>query len=72
MATLNKISNDRSQAEWLTPASAAKYLDSTPKALESWRRHGTGPAFSRVGRIVRYRKADIDQWLTNARREAKR
>ena len=31
-----------------------------PRTLERWRAEGRGPQFVRIGRHVRYRKADID------------
>lgn len=31
-----------------------------PRTLERWRAEGRGPRFVRIGRHVRYRKADID------------
>ncbi|WBU54162.1 AlpA family transcriptional regulator [Paracoccus sp. SCSIO 75233] len=50
--------------EWQCPRTAAKYLDSTPDTLADWRFKGKGPTFKRVGkRMVRYRKADLDDWM---------
>lgn len=31
--------------------------------LEKWRQEGRGPAFIKIGRLVRYRQSDIDSWL---------
>lgn len=33
------------------------------KTLERWRREGSGPAFVRAGRQIRYRTEDIEEWL---------
>ena len=44
-------------------APIATVIDSTPKTLEAWRAVGRGPKFIRVGRAIRYRKADVEAWL---------
>jgi hypothetical protein len=36
----------------------------TPKTLEAWRSVGRGPAWVRVGRSVRYRRRDVESWLS--------
>lgn len=42
---------------------AARRLAVTRRALQAWRRAGTGPAFVRIsGRCVRYRVADLRSW----------
>lgn len=44
---------------------AAGYLQQQPRTLQSWRQKGVGPSFLRLsGRSVRYRKSDIDSWLS--------
>ena len=35
------------------------------KTLADWRVRGVGPAYARVGRHVRYRPADVDEWLSS-------
>jgi hypothetical protein len=42
---------------------AADYLAIPVSALTKMRLTGTGPLFVKAGRIVVYRKADIDKWL---------
>lgn len=54
----------RVMPEWLSPADAATYCGIPEKTLEQYRSQGTGPAYSKVGRHVRYRRCDIDLWLT--------
>jgi excisionase family DNA binding protein len=52
----------------LTPDDAAAYLGALPvRTLERWRYAGTGPAFVRVGKHVRYRLADLDAWIAERR-----
>lgn len=41
----------------------AAYLKVSPPALEKWRLTGKGPAFIRIGRLIRYRRSDLDRWL---------
>jgi excisionase family DNA binding protein len=48
----------------LTNPQAATYLGITPRTLEVWRctkRHEI--PYLKVGRLVKYRKADLDTWL---------
>lgn len=33
------------------------------QTLAAWRCHREGPPFVKVGRLVRYRVADLDEWL---------
>ena len=42
----------------------AEYLGVQIPALEKWRQLGTGPAYVKVGRLVRYKKSALDAWLT--------
>ncbi len=46
---------------------AAAYLDLAPSTLSKARVYGTGPAFFRLGRAVRYRREDLDQWRNRFR-----
>lgn len=41
---------------------AAAYLDLAPSTLNKMRIFGTGPAFFRLGRAVRYRREDLEEW----------
>ena len=45
-----------------TPTLATELNASEPTII-SWRRLGTGPDFIRVGRMIRYRRTDVDRWL---------
>jgi hypothetical protein len=42
---------------------AAKFLRVTEKFLEARRHRGGGPPFVRVGRLVRYRKQSLLEWI---------
>lgn len=49
-----------------TRPQAAEYLGVRPQTLACWATTGRyGLPFIRVGRAVRYRKADLDAWLAN-------
>src|SRR5215469_3924498 len=34
------------------------------RTLQRWRQQATGPIFLRVGNLIRYRRTDLDQWLS--------
>ena len=49
--------------EYLTPIEAAQFVKLTPRGLELMRAEQRGPRYCRVGRLVRYRIADLRAWL---------
>lgn len=49
--------------ELLTPQQTADFLQIAVITLQTWRALGTGPRFHRVGRQIRYNRADIEAWL---------
>lgn len=49
---------------------AANYLGKSVSWLNKTRLTGTGPVYLKVGGSVRYAKADLDAFLTSARRTA--
>lgn len=42
---------------------AAPYICVKPDTLRVWRRRGRGPAYIKTGRLVLYRRSDLDAWL---------
>jgi hypothetical protein len=48
-----------------TPAQIAKYLCTTVNTRARWRYRGDGPTFIKVGHSVRYRWADVLEYLEN-------
>jgi excisionase family DNA binding protein len=46
----------------------ARLIRMTTKFMEARRVRGGGIPYVKVGRLVRYRKADVDQWLKENRR----
>lgn len=51
----------------LTPDETAELLNTPIANLSAWRYNGTGPAFIRVGRQIRYRPDDLEAWLESRR-----
>lgn len=52
------------RSDLLNTEQAAAYLGVTPRTLEVWRctkRHAI--PYIKVGRLVKYRKAELDHWL---------
>lgn len=47
----------------LMPEELARFLGVPVKTLYQWRYRGVGPRGVRVGRHVRYRRQDVDDWL---------
>jgi hypothetical protein len=45
------------------PVEVADYLGVPEHTLAQWRYRGIGPRYSHVGRHVRYRWGDVEQWL---------
>lgn len=54
---------------WVDTRQAAAYLGVSTQFLEGARHYedGKGPAFHRVGRLVRYHVRDLDAWLAAGR-----
>lgn len=51
----------------LTTLEAASYLKLSAAYLNKMRVSGEGPVFAKLGRSVRYRRADLDTWITTRR-----
>lgn len=54
---------------YLTPKEAAMFLRLAPQTLANKRHNGSGPAFSKVGTRVLYRRADLLIWAKRYRVE---
>ncbi len=66
-AIADELRRDPIVPQWLSPAQVTVYTGIPEKTLAQYRRESTGPAYSRVGRHVRYRVADVDNWLRERR-----
>lgn len=51
------------QSVLLDNEAAARFLGVSETTLPRWRWAGTGPAYLKVGRSVRYRRADLEAYL---------
>ena len=62
---MNQYSNSRNSAllELLATREVAHLLGISHKTLERMRMEGTGPKFIKVGRSVRYRLSDVQEWI---------
>jgi len=48
----------------LTESETAQLLGGlSVSGLRKWRKTGKGPKYLRLGRLIRYRRADIEAWL---------
>ena len=73
------MSNTQSQNDTLAPGiraavdrlmttiEASEYLQLPEAQMRQWRHLGRGPAFSRIGRAVRYRRSDLDSFVAAGR-----
>jgi excisionase family DNA binding protein len=52
-------------ATLLTQREAATLLRLSERTLERSRVTGLGPPFCKLGRRIRYRQSDLDQWITS-------
>lgn len=48
----------------LNTVGAANYLGLSRSTLEKARLYGGGPKFYKYSRLVRYRREDLDEWLS--------
>jgi excisionase family DNA binding protein len=53
----------RNSKEFYTEAEAADLLSISLSTLRRWRRSGTGPAWFRVGSILRYNQTALDEFI---------
>lgn len=49
--------------QWLSPEDLADELGIPVRSVYAWRSRGAGPRGHKIGRHVRYRRADVDAWL---------
>lgn len=55
-------------ADVLDTQAAAAYLQVSPALMEYYRVRGGGPRYSKLGRLVRYRRAALEEWLKERER----
>jgi predicted DNA-binding transcriptional regulator AlpA len=47
----------------LTEQQVAEMLQVSVRTLQRWRATGTGPPWTRVHRLVRYRRSGVERWV---------
>lgn len=57
-------------SEFVTEREAAEQIGVAAVTLRLWRGHGVGPTYYRLGRLVKYRPADVAAWIEAQRRES--
>lgn len=53
----------RDKFDLLSPADLAALLSVDERTLATWRTQKRGPDFVRLGRMVAYRRADVNAWV---------
>jgi len=53
----------------LTTKEAAELLGIKPGTLEIWRVYGKSPRWMKIGKAVRYRLSDLNEFMENCTRE---
>ncbi len=56
---------EASSSTYLTTRQLAELIGISEISLAQWRARGQGPAFIRLGRTIRYARADVDAWITS-------
>lgn len=54
----------------LTEQDASERLGLSVRTLQKWRLQGNGPRFLKLGHAVRYDPADLDEYISSARRRS--
>lgn len=57
------VTNIKQTDKMLNTKQAAKLLSLSPKTLENWRCSGSGPKFTKIGRLVMYNIGDLNRWI---------
>lgn len=61
--------DDLGPVPFVTTEEAARYLALSPHSLECYRAKGTGPAFYKFGKAVRYAVTDLNAWIAACRHD---
>jgi len=59
---------DNQRPTMFTVAETAEYLGLAQSTLNKWRCIGGGPKYLKMGKAVRYRLSDIQEWLEENQR----
>ena len=61
---ISAVETIKSAEAMFSPESLGQFLDLPVRTVYQWNSRGTGPPRIRVGRHVRYRRADVEAWLS--------
>ncbi|MCB1467593.1 MAG: helix-turn-helix domain-containing protein [Rhizobiaceae bacterium] len=50
---------------YLKEGQVVELLGLPVRTLQSWRLRGGGPEFYKIGRSVRYKRSDLEEWLAS-------
>ena len=50
----------------LTEKEVAEFFGMKPEGVRGWRKNGRGPAWGKIGRLVRYRQEDVEEYVREA------
>lgn len=53
--------------ELICEKKAARLLSISQRTLQAWRVAGSGPAYIKLGRAVRYTREDLHSWVSSKR-----
>ena len=51
------------QPELLTTEAVSEWTGIPAETLRYWRQRGEGPAYTKLGRSIRYPRAEVQRWL---------
>ena len=57
------MATEQHASEWLDTRTAAAEYGGSVHTWNKWRVTGGGPRYTTLGRLVRYRRQDIEDWL---------
>ncbi len=63
ITNIPQLSGGLSQKDNLTPTEAGEAIGIKTSTLAVWRSQGIGPAYSKCGRLIRYRRQDLEGFL---------
>lgn len=63
-----RTENLTNPAALLTPAQASVMLGVAVQTLAKWRHEGRGPRYLKMCRLIRYRRDELERWLSELER----
>jgi hypothetical protein len=67
---MEAISKELDRKRCVCEKIAGPYVGASPRTMQAWRVQGKGPVYLKLGRAVRYRICDLDDWLEANRRKS--